>query len=142
MAYQVTIYTPAERAAQRAELQKRAARACFRYVPSEKGWFYVQEERIEANFGRPEGNLVTNSEWLTTLENKLAKLDLPVADKLRLLEDDKVCVLMGKTLNCCRCLKEYEKKALIKRLGGLRGTCESSTTTEVQGVSCASRKNR
>jgi hypothetical protein len=116
MAYQVTIYSPAERAAQRAELQKRAARACFRYCPRRDGWFSAQDEHIQANFGRPEGNLTTNSEWLNSLERHLAKLDLPVADKLRLLEDDKVYVLMGRTLNHSRCLKEYEKKALIKSL--------------------------
>ena len=122
MAYQITIYSAEEREAKRQELARRNGRSLERlaragrlcqYQPAKEGRWSSQEEQIVVRVMRPEGNLVTNEEWHETLLWAFNNLDLPTADKRRLIESGKV---WKDRARCQLQLNQREKAYLLRHL--------------------------
>lgn len=74
MAYQVTVYTPAERAAYRADVERNGADPgdLAHYCPVEDkvgifGRAYQTEAVLNLSFRRPRANLMTRGEWIDAL---------------------------------------------------------------------------
>ena len=122
MPYQVTIYSAGEREEKRREIDRRnrhrlerAERAgCLcSYQPAKESWLGSQDERIIVRVMRPEGNLNTDAEWHEALLHALNNLDLPTADKRRLIESGDVWKTRPR---CLTGLNEREKTYLLRRL--------------------------
>ena len=122
MPYQVTIYSAGEREEKRLEIDRanrqrleRAERAgCLcSYQPAKEGWLGSQDERITVRVMRPEGNLVTDAEWHQALLHAFNSLDLPTADKRRLIESGDVWKTRPR---CLKELSEREKTYLLRHL--------------------------
>ena len=122
MPYQVTIYSAREREEKRREIDRdnrhrlerleRAGRLCS-YQPAKESWLGSQDERITVRVMRPEGKLVADAEWHKALLHALNNLDLPTADKRRLIESGDVWKTRPR---CLTGLNEREKTYLLRRL--------------------------